>query len=136
MNLYAPKRILAGIVLFAMSSSLWAVWSELSASADGKITLYADGDTIRSDGTTVRVLTMIDYQDPQAISAGVSFRSVKMDEELDCAGERSRHLNLAAWSENKGEGKIVGQEKNPAPWRLATSDRQVNVLLRFACQDR
>jgi hypothetical protein len=115
------------------SDCLWAAWSELSVSGDGKVTFYADGDTIRRDGATVKVLTMADYQEAQKISATLSFLSVKMQEEVDCADQKSRHLNLAAWSENKGEGKVVGTEKSPAPWRQASSDSQVDTILRFAC---
>ena len=121
--------------LFALTSSCaLAGWEELSSSADGKTTFYADASTIHKAGTALRVWTLIDYQEAQPISADRHYLSVKMLEEVNCEEHKARHLNLAALSGHMGAGKIVGSEKKPADWRLESHDPGVEITVNFACK--
>ena len=127
------KKAVLAVLCVAICGSALAGWEVLSCSADGKTTFYADASTIHKAGTSLRMWTLIDYQEAQPISADRHYLSVKMLEEINCEELKARHLNLAAFSEHKGAGKMVGSEKKPAAWRQLPHDPGVEITINFAC---
>ena len=127
------KKIALALTLALMSTCVLAKWAEVASSEEGKFTYYADEATIRKSGTTVRVFTLIDYQEAQVISGALQYLSVEMQEEVNCADQKTRHLNLLAFSDHMGKGKIVGRENKPAEWRPVSQESMVEDILTFAC---
>ena len=127
------KKIALGLMLAVMSACALANWEEVASSEEGKFKYYADAATIQKAGALVKVSTLIDYQEVQPISGDKQYLSVKMLEEINCAEQKTRHLNLAAFSEHMGTGKVVGSEKKPADWRPVSPESMVQDILTFAC---
>jgi hypothetical protein len=56
-----------------------------------------------------------------------------MEEEYDCAKERSRTLTLDEFSGNMGNGNLVWQSPNEQKWAPLASDSLGISLWKFAC---
>lgn len=129
-----PTRpLLTALALTLLSTCALADWTRVSTSEDGKISTYADPDSVRVTGTRVQLLTLTDYQDAQVISGEQKFKSVKMRDEFLCDQGSGRHLTLSAMSDNMGKGTTVAVEMKPAPLRPireATADAE---MMNFAC---
>ena len=126
------KKIALGLVLVLLSSGVFAKWEKIASSADGKVTYYADAKT-RTAGGKTELLTLTDYREPQLAPGDQQYLSVKVLEEFNCADQKARHLNLDAFSENMGAGKVVGREKNPANWRSVSHESMEEDMWKFAC---
>ena len=133
MNKLNTKAALTALALTVLSTCALADWTKVSASEDGKVTSYADADTVLLLGTKVQLLTMTDYQEAQTISGDQKFKSVKMQDEFNCDEETGRHVNLTATTENMGKGNIVAVEMKPAPWRQIKANSPDAEMLKFAC---
>jgi hypothetical protein len=127
------KKVALGLALVLLSSSVFAKWEKIASSADGKITYYADDAKPRTAGGKTEVLTLTDYQEPQVAPGDQKYLSLKVREEFNCANETARHLDLEAYSENMGAGKVVGREKSPAKWRTVSHESLEEDMRKFAC---
>jgi hypothetical protein len=136
MNPKLVKAALTALALTMLSTCALADWTRVSTSDDGKITTYADADTLLVLGAKVQLLTMTDYQDAQTISADQKFKSVKMQDEFNCDEETGRHVNLSAMSDNMGKGSTVAVEMKPAPSRKIQAKTADAEMLKFACKKR
>ena len=130
------KNIAAGLALMVMSGCALAKWVEVFRSTDGVVMYYVDDATTHKVGASVKVWTLVDFQEAQVISEGQNYLSVKMQEEVHCSDQKSRHLNVAAFAENMGAGKLVGSEKGPAQWRAVSNDSMVDGIVQFVCRKK
>lgn len=130
------KAALTALALTVLSTCALADWARVSTSDDGKITTYADTDTVLVLGAKVQLLTMTDYQDAQTITAEQKFKSVKMQDEFNCDDETGRHVNLSAMSDSMGKGSTVAVEMKPAPLRKIQAKTADAEMLKFACAKR
>ena len=136
MKISNAKAALTALALTMLSSCALADWIKVTASDDGKITSYADPDTLLVLGAKVQLLTMTDYQEAQSISANQKFKSVTMQDEFNCDDETGRHINLSAMSDNMGKGTSVAAETKPAPVRKIQPQTADAEMLKFACAKR
>ena len=95
-------------------------------------TLYVDSDTIRRNGTVVRWWELLDYKTIQTV-AGISFLSMKVQREYDCAGEQIRVLAMADFSGNMAEGKVVFNDFTPSNWVPVQPESMGQTLWKTAC---
>ncbi|MEO8545329.1 MAG: surface-adhesin E family protein [Burkholderiaceae bacterium] len=133
MNKSNAKAALTALALTVLSTCALADWTKVSTSDDGKVTSYADTNTLLVLGAKVQLLTMTDYQEVQTISAEQKFKSAKMQDEFNCDDATGRHLNLSAMSDNMGKGSTVAAEMKPAPTRQIKLDSPDGDMLKFVC---
>jgi hypothetical protein len=136
MTKLTAKTVLVALALTSLSSGALAEWTQVYASEDSKITIYADRATMRKSGATVQLQTMTDYQEDLVISGEQKFKSARMQDEFNCENQTGRHLNLSAMSDNMGKGKTVAVERQPSPWRQIKPDTADADMLKFVCEKK
>jgi hypothetical protein len=95
-------------------------------------TLYVDSDTIRRNGTVVKWWELLDYKTVQTV-AGISFLSMKVQREYDCAGEQIRVLAMADFSGNMANGKVVFSDFTQSNWVPVQPESMGQTLWKAAC---
>ena len=95
-------------------------------------TLYVDSDTIRRDGTGVKWWELLDYKTVQTV-AGISFLSMKVLREYDCAGEQIRVLAMADFSGNMATGTVVFTDFTQGNWVPVQPGSMGQALWKTAC---
>lgn len=95
-------------------------------------TLYVDSDTIRRNGTVVKWWELLDYKTVQTV-AGISFLSMKVLREYDCAGEQIRVLAMADFSGNMANGTVVFTDFAQSNWVPVQLESMGQALWKFVC---
>ena len=95
-------------------------------------TLYVDSDTIRRNGTVVKWWELLDYKTVQTV-AGISFLSMKVLREYDCAGEQIRVLAMADFSGNMATGTVVFTDFTQSNWVPVQPESKGQALWKAAC---
>jgi hypothetical protein len=95
-------------------------------------TLYVDSDTIRRNGTVVKWWELLDYKTVQTV-AGISFLSMKVLREYDCAGARIRVLAMADFSGNMANGQVVFTDFAQSNWEPVQPESMGQALWKFVC---
>ena len=119
------------LLLAAASSSAAAGWVEVGGN-EGTVAC-ADSGTIRRSGNMVRMWHLLDYANARRIEGIKPYLSIKMQDEYDCAQERTRTLSLSLYSGNMGAGEVLGTVTDPGDWRPVPADTLVETLRAFAC---
>lgn len=119
------------ILLLVTSGPAYAEWVRaLNNQTDP--TLYVDSDTIRRNGTVVKWWELLDYKTVQTV-AGISFLSMKVLREYDCAGEQIRVLAMADFSGNMANGKVVFTDFAQSNWVPVQPESRGQTLWNAAC---
>lgn len=124
------KRLV--LLLMVFSQPVWAEWMlmESSDSADH----YLDPLTLRDANNGRRMWVMLNLKVPHRMErGGQSISSIKLLEEYDCAGERSRSLQVSSHSGAKGTGRVVESIDYPGKWKFVSPDSVQGRFLGFAC---
>lgn len=119
------------VLLTVMSSNVAAVWVEVGGN---EVTVaYADSGTIRRAGDMVKMWHLLDYANARSIEGIKPYLSIKMQDEYDCAQERTRTLYMSLHSGNMGAGEVLGTVTDRGDWRPVPPDTLVETLRAFAC---
>ena len=103
------KLIFLSIFLF--STLVYGEWSQVSFNDD--TTMYIDPQTIKKTGDLVQVSQMMSFPTGSKSPDGkVSYKSSITTEEYDCKKGLSRSLSFKWFSDIKGTGKVVYEDKN------------------------
>ena len=103
------KLIFLSIFLF--STLVYGEWSQVSFNDD--TTMYIDPQTIKKTGDLVQVSQMMNFPTGSKSPDGkVSYKSSITTEEYDCKKGLSRSLSFKWFSDIKGTGKVVYEDKN------------------------
>lgn len=131
------KRLL---VIFALlltfSSSAWAEWVVVSGNADGSTIQYADPETIRKNGSMVKVWALTDYLNAHVSkSSGKTYFSAKGQIEYDCQGESMRILTDSWHSDHMGGGDVIFVYNGSPPdeWSPVAPGSVGEGMWKFAC---
>ena len=111
----------------------WIMVKDISPTSDGFVT-YAAPSTIRKTGTTVTMLSMIDFTViPGAASDRPHFSWI--DEwEYDCQGKSLKPLRFREYSGKMGTGENVFSISTPASLGIALNPGSVSeTLWKMAC---
>ena len=129
--------IVAGAKLLAfapllLSTSTWAEWTPIDS--DDAVVGYVDLATIRKQGNTVEVSSLLDFKSAQR-KDGRLYLSLTVEFAIDCHDHRSKILAVAAYSRNMGEGEVVLAE-TPAdhPWESIRPRSRSESLWQIACK--
>ena len=119
---------LLGVLLVLVAQPAIAQWVKVSVT-DGQ-TVYVDPDTIKRIGEVSRALEMADLSHPGPNGA----RSMRILSEYDCQEQKSRMLQITAFSGAMGSGTIVGIENKPTEWSYTPPKTSAASLLQYACK--
>jgi len=121
------------IMLLVLSSGpVYAGWELTSGDDQTGLTVYVDPDTIRREGSLVKMWQLYDYKTVQTV-AGDSLLSFKRYNEYDCADERTRMLAYTWFSGNMGTGHVVYSTPDEQQWEPVVQGSINRALWRVAC---
>ncbi len=129
------KRLLAVFaLLLAFSGSAWAGWVEIGSGGDGSVIHYADPNTIRKNGSMVKMWELQDLVNAQVSqSSGKTYFSSKAQREHDCQDERTRILALSQHSGKMGRRDVIYSHADPSQWSPVPPGSILESLWKFAC---
>ena len=127
------RRAAVATLLALASSAAAAGWGEVGGS--DSYTVYADRDTLRVAGDTVKMWSLVDYKAHQSM-AGLPYLSMRWHVEYDCKAAQSRRLYLTAHSGKMAGGRIIHTEIDPGDWVPVAPGTIADDLWQFACAKR
>lgn len=125
-------RLFLITLLVLSSGAVYAEWVKIGGNDENGLTTYADPDTIRRKGDLVKMWTLYDYKIPQT-EAGVSYLSLRMQDEYDCTDERTRSLAVTSYSGNMESGKPIYNNSDAGKWAPIAPRTLYQTLWKFAC---
>jgi surface-adhesin protein E len=121
------------ITLLVLSSEpVYAKWVSFEKSDEEGKTAYVDKGTIRRKGDQVKMWHLFVFNTAQT-DGGLSFLSITVQTEWDCAEERHRSLAFIRYSGNMRRGKMVNMESIPNIWEPVAPDSLGQRMLKVAC---
>jgi hypothetical protein len=103
--------LLTTLTLLPLSNS-FAAWTELGSNE--LMVVYVDPDTVSASGEKAQILSMLDFKKPgmnpktkQPVSSIIGLN------EYNCPAVSYRPIEYKEFSGNKGEGKVVSDNKTP-----------------------
>jgi len=126
-----PRRLFLITLLVLSRGPAYAEWVEVGTSAE--FTYYIDPDTIRRKGDMVKMWVVLDFKTVQTLSDDTSHLSVKMQDEFDCAKERSRTLTFTEFSGDMGRGNVVYIKPDEGKWKPVAPGTVFQRLWQVAC---
>ena len=125
------RNVLTAAVIM-LSSSAQAEWFELGRT--DAIRIYLENKSIQRRGDLSQVLQMIDFTTAQWVDTHTVVGSLRQLNEFDCAQGRYRTVVVVAFSEQMGEGKMLGEEKTPdAPWLAVEPGSAAEQVRKIVC---
>src|SRR5262245_2695229 len=91
--------------------SAWAEWTRIAD--DEEATGYADSASIRMQGNTAKMWSLLDYKAVQQHEVGPPYLSATTQFEYDCAEKRFRMVEVVVYSASMGRGKAVFSGASP-----------------------
>lgn len=126
------KKILPLITLLSAATVAHADWSRIEQ-ADNSLTLYADMETRKDSGHgTVTLWHLLDYQAPQELE-GKSFRSIKGQNEYNCADGVSREMMYLWHRDAMGNSQLVQATYVPTAWLAPEAGSIKQTLMQTVC---
>ena len=118
-----------------LSSGAWAGWENAVENSTGGLTVYVDSSTIHRSGTIAKMWVLFDYKNREKWGDQL-YKSTKMQEEFDCAEERSRNIYLIVFVGNMGDGKVITAIDKPDIWAPIGPDSIGEHVWQVACGKR
>lgn len=101
-------RIALCFLFILIAAPARAEWVEISTrDSIREVYVYLDSATIRRAGDVFNLWILWDFTAPQSDVPGASYRSTKMQQEINCAAGKSRTLILAHHAEQMALGEVV-----------------------------
>lgn len=117
------------LLALLLSQPAWAEWTaffETKGSA-----FYMDSATIRKTESGRRVWALVDYKEAQ--KGPEPYYSIKYLKEYDCAGEKTRVLQLYRHVARMGEGEVVMSDIKPTSWEVPPPDTASAQTMKQVC---
>ena len=124
-------KLLTVTALLALAAGpALAEWTSLGDV--GNAELFVDRGAIVRKGEIATMWSVSELK-VAATANGASYVSLKRQDEFDCAGSRSRGLQISAYPSPMGEGKAVATEKGSGAWQPVAPQSVNEVLWKIAC---
>jgi hypothetical protein len=121
------------ITLLVLSiGPVYAKWVSFEKSDEEGMTVYVDKDTIRRKGDLVKMWHLFNFNTVQT-EVGLSFLSITVQTEWDCAEKRHRPLAFIRYSGQMGSGKMVNTESLANIWEPVAPDTLGQRMFKVAC---
>ena len=124
-------RMLLITLLVLSHGPVYAEWAWVDRNMHG-MSAYADPDTIDRKGDLVKMWVLFDYKTVLTV-AGKSYGSNRVQDQYDCADQRSRMLSLTWFAGNMGTGDIRFHDDEGHKWRPVPPGSIIEALRNFAC---
>ena len=120
------------LLLLMVSPNVFAEWTRVISSKDGKNTFYINFETIKRKDNKVKMWELVDFKTVEQGSLSSLNRN-----EYDCEEETTRTLDLYYYSGNMKNGEIVISQSNikeePSSIRPDTIE---SVFYKIACNKK
>lgn len=126
------KQLLWALLLAAVPA--WAQWTQVGV--DAKALTYADPATIRKQDHVATMTILVDFKNAQRAPYGPEYLSQKMQQEFDCAGRRTRVLEVASYAGQRADEDIVAAQDAPGEWKTVAPQTLAEKLWNIACGKR
>lgn len=117
-------------ILLMMCGAAQAAWVPMAT--EGGRSFFADPATIRKDGATTQMTTLVEHSRFQRM-VEVGYFSQKFVVQYDCKGNRARRLAQTFHAGHMGEGAVIYSDEAEQEWEAVTADSTGEKLLRLAC---
>ena len=125
------NKIWMSLALTLASSGALAGWDAVGTGA--AYTTYIDRASIRRSGTMTKMWSLLDSKSAQMLNNHGTFKSMKTQDEYDCAEERYRSLYFVFFTDNMGEGSVIATGKGAEIWTPYAPESTSEVLWNVAC---
>jgi len=96
----------AAFVLIGVNGEARGAWTKVAPTDEGGV-FYVDMDTIKANGPTREVWTLVNFPGIAANSGGITLSSMRMRVEVHCKEMKVRILNATAFSGRMATGDVV-----------------------------
>jgi len=122
---------------FASVLAMWSVaaaaeWTRVGGN-DAVFSAYADRESIRRTGDSVRMRGLYDFVKPDLTPEGEPFRSTTVEREYDCQARRVRLLAHIDHAETMGGGRAVASGSRTGRWEAVLPGALDAGFLAAAC---
>ncbi|MBL8379490.1 MAG: hypothetical protein JNM79_16595 [Burkholderiales bacterium] len=124
--------VLACLAILCAPVAAHADW-QLVGTEEGIYRAYADPDTIRRVGSSVRMHGLFDFVQSDFTPDGRALLSTRVYREYDCAGRRVRLLSYVDLAGRMGEGAAVAMGDRPGRWEEVVESSLDERFLTLAC---
>ncbi len=114
----------------SISSDKWVFVQD-----DGQIASYINFDTIKKNGSKVKVWHLLDFSTPRLPVAGLKVSSIKRQEEFDCKNEMQTILFATFHPEKQGHGGVLETVRKPVSSPVPP-DTFARTLFEFLCKKK
>lgn len=125
------RKFILLMLLSVMSGSAMAEWV-VHGNTSSAI-YYVDPDTLRQNGTSVKMWNLRDYKISHETTEGQKFLSSIELIEYDCKNDVTRILMYSHYSERMGRGESVWSRSMAQAWSPLPPSSIGGSLWRFAC---
>ena len=101
------------VVLSSLSNNVMAEWTKVDWTDE--YTNYVDLGTIQVNNYKVKMWHLLDYKTIQKFEKN-GFLSMKAQYEYDCQEQQTRGLATTVYSDNMGNGQVIGNDYTVYPW--------------------
>ncbi len=125
----------SSLVALPVSNCL-AAWQELGANE--RMSVYVDVDTLKADGDKAQILSMLDFKKPgQNPKSKETVNSIVGINEYNCSNVTYRPIEYKEFAGNKGNGKLVSDNKTPdSQYEAVVNDSWTAGVFNVACRKK
>jgi hypothetical protein len=125
------------IIMFLLLNSMnvFAEWTSIGKNEDAGATIYAETQTIRKKGNKVKIWSLYDYNKVQ-VADNTPYISSREIDEFDCSDATYQSLEISAFSENMGKGKVVSLYSIKSNIHEIPPHSVIEGLFKVACGKR
>ena len=126
------KKYLSLILLF-ISSLVYGDWSQVTF--NNETTMSIDPQTIKRKGDLVQVTQLMNFPlGSKSPDGKLSYKSSITTEEYDCKKGLSRTLSFRWYSDVKGTGKMVYEDKHTYEYEKLIDGSLLNAVRKRVCE--
>ena len=130
------KSIVIFISLFILTGVANAQWVSFATSNNSETpNYYINKSLMQRSGDKVKLWELQDYLKPVVIG-GKSFLSSKVLTEYDCAKGTATFLSSSYFSQNMGNGQMVGSSDAVSKPQFIEPDSVGEIFYKYACKKK
>ena len=129
-------RAVIAVLMAALVLSAFQARGEWMAVTTGTepLTVYVDPETVTRAENHVTVWQLLDFKITQTVG-GKPYLSVKLRNEFDCGGKKTRILEMTHFSGNLGSGKVIATHATSQQWVPISPDTLALTVLTQLCEE-
>jgi hypothetical protein len=123
------------VLLLLATANAWADWTLVGEGEikEGRLTVYADRETIGRAGDFAKMWSLFDFSIPQLLRGKREYRSVKFQKEFDCGQRQFRVLSLDWYADNMSRGEPIASTSVDSEWKPVSPGSVDEAVWGAAC---